>query len=72
MEVTEVTMVTGERLRAEGTPEQIEATITAAARGALMQLAWLADVDTGRPVAVNPEHVVSVRAADVPETGVRG
>jgi hypothetical protein len=34
-----------------------------AARGSIMQLAWLSEADTGAHLAVNPEHVVVLRAA---------
>ena len=33
-----------------------------AARGSLLQLAWLIEADTGRKLAVNPEHVAALRA----------
>jgi len=35
-----------------------------AARGSLMQFAWLVEVDSGERIAVNPEHVVAIRAVD--------
>ncbi len=59
---TEITVVTGERYRVEGDPKTVERTILDAARGSLMQLAWLIDVDTRRHLGVNPDHVVLLRA----------
>jgi hypothetical protein len=54
-------MITGERYAVEGEPETVEASIVGAARGSIMQLAWLTDATSGKPFAVNPEHVVTVR-----------
>ena len=34
-----------------------------AARGSIMQLAWFIEAETGGDLAVNPEHVVALRAA---------
>jgi hypothetical protein len=59
---TEMVLVTGERLRVEGDAKSVERMILDAARGSIMQLAWLIDAETGGDVAVNPEHVVALRA----------
>lgn len=64
---TEITLVTGERHCVAGNAKDVERTILGAARGSIMQLAWLVDADTGADLAVNPEHVVLLRAA-APET----
>jgi hypothetical protein len=32
-----------------------------AARGSIMQLAWLVEAGTGDDLAINPEHVVALR-----------
>jgi hypothetical protein len=61
---TEIILVAGERYRVEGDLKYVERIILDAARGALMQLAWLIDADTGGDLAVNPEHVVALRAAE--------
>jgi hypothetical protein len=61
---TELTLVTGERYRIEGDPKEVERTILDAARGSLMQLAWLVDAETEAEFGVNPDHVVTLRAAD--------
>jgi hypothetical protein len=60
---TEILLVTGERYRVEGDVRHVERKILDAARGSLMQLAWVTEADTGLDVAVNPEHVVALRAA---------
>jgi hypothetical protein len=65
---TEITLVSGERRRVQGDPKEIEQTILDAARGSIMQFAWLVDADTGEDVAINPEHVVLLRAA-APSSG---
>jgi hypothetical protein len=64
---TEITLVTGDRLEVTGSPEDIEASISGAARGSILQLAWLSEAASGRRVGVNPAHVVAVRAALPPE-----
>jgi hypothetical protein len=61
---TELTIVTGERYRIEGDPKEVEQTILDAARGSLMQLAWLVEAESGEKLAVNPDHVVMLRVAD--------
>jgi hypothetical protein len=37
--------------------------VISAARGSIMELAWLIEALTGERVGVNPEHVVMVRAS---------
>ena len=38
--------------------------IVGASRGAIMQLAWLTDALSGERIAINPDHLVALRAAD--------
>ena len=61
---TELTMVNGERFAIGGEPVEVEKAIIAAARGSIMQLAWVEEADSGRPLGLNPAHVVSLRALD--------
>jgi len=56
-------MLTGERYHVEGDAKHVERTILDAARGSIMQLAWLTDAETGEDLAINPEHVVMLRTA---------
>jgi hypothetical protein len=60
---TEITVVTGERYRVQGDVKDIERIILDAARGSIMQVAWLVEAETGDDVAVNPDHVVTLRSA---------
>jgi hypothetical protein len=60
--ITEITVVSGERCRAEGEAKDVERRILDAARGSIMQFAWLTDATTGEPLAINPEYVVMLRA----------
>lgn len=62
MAQTEITLTGGERLRVDGQPREVEATILAAARGSIMELAWMTDAGSGQSVGINPEHVVTLRA----------
>jgi hypothetical protein len=60
--ITEITLVGGERLRVDGDAEQVQALILSAARGSLMELAWMTEADTGERIGVNPDHVLLLRA----------
>jgi len=60
--ITEITFLTGERCRVEGDAKDVERLILDAARGSIMQLAWLTDAQAGQPLAINPESVVMLRA----------
>jgi hypothetical protein len=66
-DTTEITVVTGDRYRVLGAVRDVERLIVDAARGSIMQLAWLIEAETGDELAVNPESVVLLRAAG-PET----
>lgn len=55
-------MINGDRYEVAGEPSDIEAVIVGAARGSIMALAWLTDATTGSQVALNPDHVVALRA----------
>ena len=59
---TEITVVTGDRLRVEGDVKDVERIIVDAARGSIMQLAWFVEAETGEDLAVNPDHIVTLRA----------
>ncbi len=60
---TEVTVVSGARFLVEGDATRIEAIILGAARGSIMELAWMTDAETGERIGINPEHVVTLRAS---------
>jgi len=60
---TEITVVTGHRYRVETEVKDVARIIIDAARGSIMQLAWLIEAETGEDLAVNPDHVVTLRAA---------
>jgi hypothetical protein len=62
---TQITLVTGERYVVEGEPRLVERAILDAARGSIMELAWMVECETGESVAFNPEYVVMLRAASV-------
>jgi hypothetical protein len=55
-------MSTGDRYRVETAVKEVEQTILDAARGSIMELAWLVEIDSGSDIAVNPERVVTLRA----------
>jgi hypothetical protein len=59
---TEITLLGGHRHRVMGDLKAVERLIVGAARGSIMELAWLTDADSGEPLAVNPECVVMLRA----------
>lgn len=60
--ITEITLVSGERHRVDGDAAQIEQVILDAARGSILQFAWLTDTETAEPLGINPEHVMTLRA----------
>jgi hypothetical protein len=60
--ITEIAVITGERYRIKGDPKDVEQIILDAARGSIMQLAWLVEAETGEDLVVNPDHVVTLRA----------
>jgi hypothetical protein len=62
--ITELTLSGGEHVRVDGDPHDVEAAILAAARGSLMEFAWLTEADSGRRVGVNPDRVDMIRAAE--------
>lgn len=59
---TEITVVTGDSYRVENNVQDVERIILDAARGSIMELAWLVESETGQALAVNPAHVVALRA----------
>ena len=62
--ITEITVLNGERYRVNGEAKEVEQLILAAARGSIMELAWLTDASSGESLGINPECVVMLRAAD--------
>ncbi len=60
---TEIAVATGDRYRVEGALKDVERIILDAARGSIMQLGWFVDAETGEHLGVNPDHVVTLRAA---------
>ena len=61
---TEIAVLGGERYRVEGDPKDVERLILDAARGSIMEFAWLVEFQTGERLGVNPESVVTLRAVD--------
>ncbi len=55
-------MIGGERLLVEENAATVEAAILSAARGSIMELAWITDAETGQKIGINPDHVVMLRA----------
>jgi hypothetical protein len=62
--ITEITVLGGERYRVEGEAKAVERLILDAARGSIMQFAWLTDAQTGDSVGINPECVVMLRSLE--------
>jgi hypothetical protein len=60
--ITEIVVITGERYRVAGDPKDVEQIILDAARGSIMQLAWLVEAETGEELVVNPDYVITLRA----------
>lgn len=64
--VTEITLVGGDRFQVQGDAQQIESLILSAARGSIMELAWMTEVRSGQRIGINPEHVLLLRAPSNP------
>jgi hypothetical protein len=58
---TEITVLGGDRYRVEGDAREVERAILDAARGSIMELAWLIEAETGERLGINPESVVMLR-----------
>jgi hypothetical protein len=59
---TEITVIGGDRYCVDGDTNAVVGLILAAARGSILEFAELTEAATGDVIAVNPEHVVLVRA----------
>ena len=57
-------MANGERLNVTGTLEEVEKTLSDAARSGQSRLAWLTDAESKALVGVNPAQVSTVRLSD--------
>jgi hypothetical protein len=57
-------MANGERLSVTGTLEEVEKTLSDAARSGQSRLAWLTDAKSKARVGVNPAQVSTVRLSD--------
>jgi hypothetical protein len=61
---TEITVLGGDHYRVEGDAKDVERLIVDAARGSIMDFAWLVDAKTGERLGINPDSVVMLRAVD--------
>ena len=61
MTTTEITVIGGGLYRVEGPAKDVERAILNAARGSIMELAWLVEAESGEQVGINPECVVMLR-----------
>jgi hypothetical protein len=63
--LTELTLTAGQVLRIDGDPHAIEAQILSAARGSIMELAWMTEAESGQRVGINPDHVLMLRGIEL-------
>lgn len=61
---TEIILADGGRYRVEGDARAVERRILDAARGSIMELAWVTEADSGEQLGINPESVVLLRAVN--------
>jgi hypothetical protein len=59
---TEIIMQGGHQYCVVGDAKQVERTILDAARGSIMELAWMVEAESGERIGINPEYVVMLRA----------
>jgi hypothetical protein len=74
--ITEITLVGGDRLQIQGDAKQIEGQILSAARGSILEFAWMTEATSGQRIGINPDQVLMLRALgqvidadDAPATG---
>jgi hypothetical protein len=60
--VSEITLIGGERLQVQGEATEIEGQILAAARGSILEFAWMTEASTGERIGINPDQVLMLRA----------
>jgi len=65
-QITEITVVGGDRYSVDGDTKAVEAIILDAARGSLMGFAWVVEAETGEQIGLNPEHIVMLRQLGSP------
>lgn len=58
---TQITVLGGDSYRVEGSAKDVERVILGAARGSIMELAWLTEAGTGEQLGFNPECVLMLR-----------
>jgi hypothetical protein len=58
---TQITVIGGDSYRVEGGAKDVERVILNAARGSIMELAWLVEAETGEQLGFNPECVLLLR-----------
>lgn len=58
---SEITISTGDRYHVQTGVKDVERVILDAARGSILQLAWLVEAETGDHLGVNPDHIVALR-----------
>jgi hypothetical protein len=59
---TDITVLGGAVYRVEGAARDVERMILDAARGSIMEFAWLVEAETGERLGINPESVMILRA----------
>ena len=57
-------LLTGEVFTVEGSLEEVERTLSDAARSGQARLAWFKERDGDEAIGVNPAHVVALRASE--------
>jgi hypothetical protein len=68
--ITEITIVGGDRLQVEGEATRIEGQILSAARGSILEFAWMTEARTGERIGINPDQVLMLRALGHAPDGV--
>jgi hypothetical protein len=59
--ITEITIVGGSRLQVQGEATEIEGQILSAARGSILEFAWMREAGTGERIGINPDQVLMLR-----------
>lgn len=64
MTETELILTGGQQLRVEGDAKRVETAVVSAARGSILELAWLTEAHTRLRVGINPDHVLMIRGLE--------
>jgi hypothetical protein len=64
---TEIRLLSGDVFTVEGTTDEVERSLSDAARSGQSRLAWLKEYGRPDPIGINPAHVIALRLSEISE-----